>query len=184
VVDGTFLAKHGWSTFVASNIVGLVCTLAFVARGWLAPSTIDRAYVAPTVGRAKSVAAAVTVPAEHRGSGHGVLYDVYVGFSFNPRVGPIDVKMFLYLYGALLIQVITASIVYTAAMAPGGGAISVALRTSAGLLTYFVLEYNYHEVRPRRSTYLCTTQRKKRPRPRTATAAHTYRPTGTLVRCG
>ena len=143
-MDGTFLAKHTWAAFVAANVYGLSFTAAFLVRGWLWPETIDRAYVAPTVGREKVVPDTVNVPSDTPGSGHGVFYDFYVGLSFNPRVGEIDVKMFLYLFGALLIQLIVLSIAYTLYLEQGH--LSTSVIASSAMLSYFVLEYNYHEV--------------------------------------
>jgi len=149
-LDGTYLARHTWAAFLASNVLGLGGTLAALLPGWLWPETIERAYVAPTVGRPKPVpdAAVAHVPPSTRGSGRGLLYDIYAGFQFNPRVGPVDVKMFLYLYGALLTHAIAASCVYTSYLEHG--AITPSVAATAGLLSYFLLEYNFHEVPPPR----------------------------------
>jgi hypothetical protein len=93
------------------------------------------------------------------------VYDFYAGHEFNPRITPdpalphlfIDVKMYLYMWGAALLMLNVLSIVAAYAQSVGGvGAWATvktvemqgqwrALAVWALMLSFFLIEYMYHE---------------------------------------
>jgi len=100
-------------------------------------------------GRSRSRPPPPAVPA---GSDRGSLF--FLGCEFNPRVLNVDVKMFLYLAGAVLLQLNLLSAVEAQLASPayvqyangqghgqGHGHISLALKTYVGCFSWFLIEY-------------------------------------------
>jgi len=78
------------------------------------------------------------------GSGSGTAQNAaakfFLGSEFNPRVLGVDVKMFLYLAGAVMLQLNLLSAV-TVHMASRQGRVSLALKTYIGCFSWFLIEY-------------------------------------------
>ncbi|MBL7488879.1 ergosterol biosynthesis protein [Frankia sp. AgB1.9] len=74
-------------------------------------------------------------------TGKPLLADLYLGRRENPRWrgGRVDAKMFLYLAGAVLLELNVLS--FAAHQDRAIGHLSAAVALSAGLLTYFVVDY-------------------------------------------
>jgi hypothetical protein len=73
------------------------------------------------------------------------LYDFYTGHEFNPRpFRGLDTKMFLYLWGATLLQLNIFAILAEHRKL-NGGHLTTASITWAACLTWFAIEYMYHE---------------------------------------
>jgi delta14-sterol reductase len=83
--------------------------------------------------------AALVLPAPP--TGKPLLADLYLGRRENPRWrgGRVDAKMFLYLAGAVLLELNVLS--FAAHQDRAIGHLSAAVALSAGLLTYFVVDY-------------------------------------------
>jgi len=140
LLDVGLVARHSYGALLlVSNVYGLAVVAAFYLRGRVLPSTRDLGYVAPN-----STSTGNTAQGQHRAElQHKELpwyYHLYVGYEFNPRAGLLDVKMWLYLYGAVLLQLIVLSCV----LATRGG-LTRAMATTAGLMSLFVLDYVAHE---------------------------------------
>lgn len=76
---------------------------------------------------------------------HGSLFtDLYSGLEFNPRIGFVDFKVFLYLYGAVVLQLVMLSAIVK--QYNDFGRITLGLATHVGLLSFFVVDYVLNEV--------------------------------------
>ena len=103
------LWRHRWAELAGACVVGLLFTAALVLP-------------APPTGRP-------------------LLADLYLGRRENPRWrgGTVDAKMWLYLAGAVLLELNVLS--FAAHQELATGRLSAAVALSAGLLTYFVVDY-------------------------------------------
>jgi delta14-sterol reductase len=121
---------------VLTVTVGLWAAAA--AAGWIPWNLFYRERVAMAAGAAVLgvlVTLAVVLPAPRRG---GLLADLYLGRLENPRAGGVDLKMFLYLAGAVLLELNLLSYAahHVIAHGPSPG---VLLHTA--LMTFFVIDY-------------------------------------------
>ncbi|KAI8825066.1 ergosterol biosynthesis ERG4/ERG24 [Fimicolochytrium jonesii] len=76
-------------------------------------------------------------------STHPLWLRFYTGVEFNPRVQGIDVKMFLYLFGAVMLELVVLASVVAEKRRDGG--VSGPMLLCAGMYTWFCGEYMYHE---------------------------------------
>ena len=82
----------------------------------------------------------------HTSSGkrHFFLVDLFLGFKFNPKLAGVDIKMMLYTWGAVILQLNLLSM-WKKARIDNGGISTRASNVFTGLFTWFVVEYMYHE---------------------------------------
>ena len=69
----------------------------------------------------------------------------YCGYEFNPRFVGVDLKMFLYLVGAVMLELIVMSIVFKHTQQTADGTASRAMRCYFFCISWFVFEYMYFE---------------------------------------
>ena len=104
VVEGTFFHVHYWACLRASCVIGLAFSSLFYLRGkrLLQRNLIDRRPRCATADAPEGGPSADTAEFDARSP----LEHWYCGLSeFNPRgYGGVDVKMFLYLVGAVQLQ--------------------------------------------------------------------------------
>mmetsp|Transcript_2002 Transcript_2002/g.7242 ORF Transcript_2002/g.7242 Transcript_2002/m.7242 type:complete len:460 (-) Transcript_2002:45-1424(-) len=162
-----YIATHYWSCIHAANILGLIMSLAFFIKGGRIPPaeqevrrralTVDmvrqhkqqqqqlrsrkngsRIAVEPTpiaqLGR--------DTPSETRWLGSRLL-QFYTGREFNPRWRWFDYKMFCYLWGAVLLEMILLNI--AAYQYITEGYVTNRLLVYVCLFSWFVVDYMYHE---------------------------------------
>jgi hypothetical protein len=98
----TALARNFWASAAASCLIGLALSAYMI---WLRPipaavRAANAARRCPTVDQPMPTASArdERTPA------------IYWGVEFNPRVGGVDVKMFLYLLGAVVLQYVCRAV--------------------------------------------------------------------------
>jgi delta14-sterol reductase len=147
VLPGNLFVVQYWACVSAAFIYGVLLSLGMYVRGrrLLAQGAVDRLPLASTV----------TAPTWPRGEGdtgefdaRGTIATLYCGHEWNPRVWGVDVKMWLYLVGAVQLELVLLSALYT----------HVSLRAEAGLpsaswpmlsycgcLSWFVFEYMHYE---------------------------------------
>ena len=73
-----------------------------------------------------------------------LMSEFYAGLQFNPRVAGIDLKMYAYLYGAVLLQLVLVSALashYDAC----GGEVHLSIAVYVALFTWFIAEYIFFE---------------------------------------
>lgn len=149
IMPGDVFYRHFASCAKASCAIGLVFSSAMYVRGrgLLAKRRIDRRERCPTVDAPGGGPKGVTADFDSRGP----LMHFYAGLSeFNPSLPwGVDAKMWLYLAGAVQLQLNTMSAVAAALEARGNGAalagLNPGLLAYAGMLTFFVFEYCWHE---------------------------------------
>ncbi|KAI9000137.1 ergosterol biosynthesis ERG4/ERG24 family-domain-containing protein [Hyaloraphidium curvatum] len=96
-------------------------------------------------GSGKAARAFEYKPEHPKNHDFGVLYDFYSGHEFNPRPLPsLDLKMFLYLWGATLLQINILAILAEHRRL-NGTVLSNASIAWAVCLNWFAIEYMYHE---------------------------------------
>jgi len=141
IVPLEFVAEHNWGTVLASCLLGLLGSTYFYLRGESEPerkemymrcSTRDR----PEKPTATKEDLAIT-------EARGTLKNFFFGFEFNPRFGEFDVKMYLYLIGAVML----ALNIYSAAalQKKQDGVLSRAMATYASMFSWFICEYLFFE---------------------------------------
>lgn len=154
-VPGGLLYELYWPCTRAACAYGLALSAAMYVRGTRLLATrggIDRRARCPTADAPAGGPRRDTADFDARSAAA----HFYCGLSeFNPAgPGGVDLKMWLYLAGAVQLQLNVLSAVYAAVAATSGGAgFSVAslralpppLLAYAGCLTFFVVEYLYHE---------------------------------------
>ncbi|EGD72918.1 ergosterol biosynthesis ERG4/ERG24 family protein [Salpingoeca rosetta] len=74
-----------------------------------------------------------------------VLTDFFSGVQFNPRTFGLDWKMYSYVYGAVLLELVLLSATSAHMRATGDGHVQVAMAAYVGLFSWFVAEYLYFE---------------------------------------
>lgn len=144
---GDVLYTHFWACARASCALGLALAAWSYARGraLLRRGLIDRRARCPTVDDPAGGPAGPASTAEF--DSRGALAHFYCGLSeYNPA-GPwgVDVKMWLYLVGALQLQLNLLSAVYHAHAASAPAPLSPGLVAYAGCLSFFVVEYVFNE---------------------------------------
>ena len=141
-----------WESFslvlVASLIFGLVISSAFYIRGLrlMEQRAIDER------PRCSTVDQGITPPLLHASDSESeefrsrsALTHFYAGLSeYNPEWMNVDIKMWLYATGAILLGLHIASAVAADSVAHGGVP-KVAVTTSASLLGFFIIEYMWQE---------------------------------------
>ncbi|TPX30375.1 hypothetical protein SmJEL517_g06062 [Synchytrium microbalum] len=83
-------------------------------------------------------------PAVANGGLQVALLDFFLGHVFNPRIAGIDIKMLLYTWGAVILQLNLLSM-WLKGRTANGGVSSRASTVYTCLFTWFVVEYMYHE---------------------------------------
>ena len=110
VIDGFYPVQHFWSCCISANVLGLVFSFYFFFRGLLNPKeplSQRRALTSDQdpkiLKQYKGKKTSHTIP--------GLIVQFFSGFEFNPRISVsiCDAKMFLYIFGAALIQIILLS---------------------------------------------------------------------------
>ncbi len=130
-----------WSLGV-SNAIGLVLSVYYVfwrARGRPLDLRLRCLTVGATKKSKKSLAAEAAVV-----QSRGPLSNLFFGMEFNPShriLGvPVDVKMYLYLAGAVNLEIIVLSLLFDVFSAA-----PIAASVVSGCLTWFCLEYMFFE---------------------------------------
>ncbi len=134
----TLLVERYRAVLAVSNFVGLALSAFFVQRAQ-AQGLVDLQVRCRTKDQPP---AKPTAPAHAAPAGQSFAATFYLGLEFNPRLPParsFDVKMFLYLVGACVLQWIVLSAV--AREHALRGSVSLAMATFAALMTYFLAEY-------------------------------------------
>lgn len=151
VVRAELLYESLYSVVAASCACGLVLTVLFFIRGQMMAGSIDERSRCPTVDQRAAVAAprgglkpaSAAEAAEFRS--RSALSHAYAGLSeFNPVVLGVDIKMWLYTTGAVLLQLHALSALAADAAARGGFP-GVGASTATLLLTFFIFEYCWQE---------------------------------------
>ena len=76
----------------------------------------------------------------------GLLSTFYLGHEWNPRIFGVDIKMFLYLTGAIMLQLnLCAAMAFQAAQPAWNGHISNSMRVYVGCFSWFLIEYLLQE---------------------------------------
>eukprot|EP00039_Didymoeca_costata_P002845 m.63060 g.63060 ORF g.63060 m.63060 type:complete len:394 (+) comp11557_c0_seq4:235-1416(+) len=140
--DITYFAANFYTMSVCSCVVGLLVSFALFLRGkcFLKPEEIDRGVCCLTVSGKRSMAAESTKEFDARGP----IEHFYCGYEWNPRFFGIDLKMFNYSIGAilLLINLISCAALH---IAENNGYISMAFTVYLICATWFIFEYCYFE---------------------------------------
>ena len=122
------------TNLVQANVLGLAASFFFVVRGgterFTRCITVDQT---PLNERGKSLSLAPTTPIN-------ILQQFFLGCEWNPRLFGIDVKMLLYLVGAVGLQLNVLSF-YICHQHVNGGHTSNAMYLFVGLFTWFLFEY-------------------------------------------
>lgn len=145
-VDAAVFHTHFASCAKASCALGLALSAFMYARGrrLLAAGRIDRRERCPTVDAPKGAPLTATADFDARGPAT----HFYAGLSeFNPSLGwGVDLKMWLYLVGAVQLQLNVLSTLAAAAAAAGGwAALNPAASAWGAMMLYFVTEYCFWE---------------------------------------
>ena len=134
---------------------GLLVLCAVLALGWLAGSRGLVAWDSLWTYRVQAAAGAcllglvftavVVLPAQP--TGRGVWTDLYLGRRANPQAlsGRLDAKMFLYLVGAIMLELNVLSFAAHQGQANGGGTVSPGVVLYAALFSFFVADYLWFE---------------------------------------
>ncbi|KAJ3171400.1 hypothetical protein HK101_011251 [Irineochytrium annulatum] len=155
--DPTFLSNNFANCWISGALLGSIATAFFHVRGLHRPPP-DRHYsrcittdmVASPAPKPSTSTAQPEAPELIRSpvpvNGRPAWYvEVWNGLEFNPRVlGDVDVKMMLYMWGAVLLELNLGSMMWTAWRA-NGGAWTAAMAAYGFMLTWFVTEYMYFE---------------------------------------
>lgn len=146
-VPWTVFYENFFAMLLWANGVGIAGSYIFYQKGKGKEEMAGRCLtkdsptpVAPTAAQRKAFAAETT------------FNKFYLGLEFNPRydtgvpgvAADFDWKMFLYLVGAVMLELIVCSTAAAHAEA-NAGVISNAMITGVCLWTWFIVEYIYHE---------------------------------------
>ena len=144
VAPASLVARLYWPALCSACALGLALSGAFLARGLLVlrPAGLEQKCVrGPTADRAgRPQPSAADLQAY---SARSLAAHFYLGMEFNPRWAMFDVKMFLYLVGAVMLSLIVLSA--AALQAEQDGALSRAMLAYVGCFTWFFCEYLYFE---------------------------------------
>ncbi|EDQ85507.1 uncharacterized protein MONBRDRAFT_29161 [Monosiga brevicollis MX1] len=139
-----YIATHFWSVAMAANVVGLVTALGLVLWG-LRPGRYQGARRCLTADQAGNAAARAEFERPHEAREQTFGFHYYTGTEFNPRFGALDIKMYLYLVGALLLHVTLLSALARHVDMQPDGAPSRAMVIYQAMFAWFIVEYIYHE---------------------------------------
>eukprot|EP01147_Barroeca_monosierra_P000780 gene780-4068_t len=163
LLSSTLLVDQFWVVVGVSNFLGLVGSAAayfipkYIATSLQEPTrraiTIDMMQrqqfssnnyhrTSPKTGRD------TTVSSEPRNTPSrlplvNVMLEFYSGLQFNPRLGNLDLKMYSYLYGAVLLELVLLNA--AASHIEITGSLSNAMCVYVGMFSWFVTEYIYFE---------------------------------------
>eukprot|EP01116_Phalansterium_solitarium_P002853 TRINITY_DN1316_c0_g1_i1.p1 TRINITY_DN1316_c0_g1~~TRINITY_DN1316_c0_g1_i1.p1 ORF type:complete len:382 (+),score=-59.41 TRINITY_DN1316_c0_g1_i1:61-1206(+) len=130
IVSGSHLFDNFWPNLTVANLLGMVISLLFYMRGEFHPK--DHV----SGNRSVRVACIFTEPWR-------ALHGFFFGYELNPRLGLWDVKMVLYLVGAVQLQLHVLSAVYVQWMQLG--TVTSALAVYAFELSFFCCDYLWFE---------------------------------------
>lgn len=144
--DDSFLYTHFHACLRASFSFGIVLSIAFYLRGRkaLANGGVDRNPCTPTTSRR------VVNDDSSEFDNRSFLEHFYCGIEFNPRpqrLFHIDIKMTLYLVGAVMLDAIihSATTYHMLASADLGRPMSWAMTSYLCMFRWFVFEYLFYE---------------------------------------
>ncbi len=144
--DLAFIAKRQVHMLIAANVIGFAGSIWLYIRGLRAKRTF--ALRCRTVDGAQGA----DLP-EVRA--RGVWANIYFGLEFNPRLFGVDLKMLLYLVGAVVLGLNVASA--AAWQYETVGTVSLGMRAYAFMFALFLSEYTFFEEARRTAT--CNTPR-------------------------
>eukprot|EP01125_Pyxidicula_operculata_P020797 TRINITY_DN7792_c0_g1_i2.p1 TRINITY_DN7792_c0_g1~~TRINITY_DN7792_c0_g1_i2.p1 ORF type:complete len:324 (-),score=38.15 TRINITY_DN7792_c0_g1_i2:222-1193(-) len=133
--DGSYLIDDLYHHLLSANLIGLVASSYFYVVGDNFPNHV----CAPKILHYYKSKPRSTTKFRFSQS----LYDFFFGFELNPRFGNFDFKMYLYLIGSIMIELIIISCVYKHYMLFGSVSSSMCLYSF--LMTLFLVDYIYHE---------------------------------------
>lgn len=159
-LDATFVYRRYAECCVAAFVAGLAFSAAVFHRGLelVKEGRIDRRARCATVDQSKHTTANNTDTSEF--DSRSALTHFFCGLSdFNPRFWPgVDIKMWLYVVGAVQLQlnILSAAAAHVQARASsaaslpgislgGWGSVGYGMAMYAGCFTFFLLEYMAHE---------------------------------------
>lgn len=132
----TLVYAHFTEAMLAAFVIGMTASVALLIKGRSLPK-LNHARRANTVDRPNYE------DKEKPAAKWNLLQQFFAGLEFNPRVGLWDYKMYLYLVGAAMLEVVVLSAVATQQQEQG--AVGHALLVYAAMMSWFVVEYLYHE---------------------------------------
>ena len=143
IVAGDVLYETYWECAKYAGIYGtlLSAILFFQGRQKLSRNEINTRPFTLTVAKKKYGKEADDTEFKSR----SYMEHFYCGYEFNPRFVGVDLKMFLYLVGAVMLELIVMSIVFKHTQQTADGTASRAMRCYFFCISWFVFEYMYFE---------------------------------------
>jgi delta14-sterol reductase len=146
VAPASLVAQLYWPALCAACALGMALSSAFLARGLLVlrPAGLEQKCVrGPTADRAGRPRPSVQDLQAY--DARSLAAHFYLGMEFNPRWAMFDVKMFLYLVGAVMLSLNVLSA--AALQAEQDGTLSRAMQTYVACFAWFCCEYLFFEAR-------------------------------------
>eukprot|EP00004_Rigifila_ramosa_P013363 TRINITY_DN294_c0_g1_i13.p1 TRINITY_DN294_c0_g1~~TRINITY_DN294_c0_g1_i13.p1 ORF type:complete len:377 (+),score=88.34 TRINITY_DN294_c0_g1_i13:1121-2251(+) len=132
ILDLTLLSLHFAECFLIACVLGLLASLYFYVCGPFPDHVCAPKVVMMREERRKN-----------RRSTH--LMDFFFGFELNPRYGLFDFKMYAYLVGAVLLELIVISFAVVEISTSATHTLSLASAVYLAEMTWFLIDYNAHE---------------------------------------
>lgn len=143
IISFGYIAQHYFDSLFIANIYGLIGSAVLYIKGRNLPANLQQPYQrCPT--RDKAEKPKILEKDLEKMKERSMLTHFFLGQEFNPRMGLFDLKMFLYVVGAVMLGLN----VYSAAglqMQNDGGRLSIASLTYSFMFTHFLVEYLYFE---------------------------------------
>eukprot|EP00943_MAST-04B_sp_MAST-4B-sp1_P000807 g807.t1 len=142
-IDGDILYNNYWECVKYACLYGTLLStiLFFQGRKKLLKNEINKNAFTLTIHKKEYF------PKEDHSefNSRSILEHFYCGIEFNPRFLGADLKMFLYLTGAVLLELIVISIVFKHTETTSDGNATRAMRCYFFCISWFVFEYMYFE---------------------------------------
>ena len=133
ILPASYFHDNLWESFYTANTLGIVASLGFYMIG-KGPQHVCAPKIETYNQKNRN---------ENSESPARRFFDFFFGFELNPRYGLFDFKMYLYLIGAIMLELLILSA--ASVEVEQYGSVSSPTLLYVFLLSWFVFEYVYHE---------------------------------------
>ena len=144
-IDGSILYLRFYESAVAANVFGILASTYFLILG-RSRSRVDQdpRDRCTTADRQEIFVATKKAVESKRNRKFALMYDFFNGMDFNPRLMGVDIKMFLYVFGAVLLELNILSAAHVQVRTTLGH-LSTNMIVYQSCFAWFLVEYLYFE---------------------------------------
>ncbi|KAJ3282721.1 hypothetical protein HK104_010759 [Borealophlyctis nickersoniae] len=152
IKDPSFIADNYLACCISACIIGLLASIFYYVKGLRKPPvdhqyrrcvTVDMLPPA-SIDPALAILEAARPLRDYTNTSPYSPMTFYLGWEFNPRVAGMDIKMMLYMWGTVALELVVLSSL-SRHMRLNDGHITNAMWAYTGMFSWFVLDYMFHE---------------------------------------